>query len=427
MINFFISSNAFSKKPELDLPQVILSPQSWNDWWQYETVYSVVLFDAEGLRHNLGGVKIGEVDMEGKRPDLPPEFQTLDKIFFTLGQDDTYYDNIKELGDEIRENIHTSLNDIAFDQKNYDIALKENVTRTSLLRFVSPVSVVGQFRRLAEGTAELSDYDFTYTSFPNKSGKTFSMDFQVTPGSAPPTNIHVLIGRNGVGKTYLLDNMINSLLEENALRFGKFTAQNKRKQDRIFANLVSVTFSAFDTTEPIAERRNKTKGLSYSYIGLKRQRDEKVGEKKILPPKSTIILRNEFTKSAYLCKIGGKFRRLKKAIETLETDPMFEEADILTALKPETFEELSEVAGKLFNKLSSGHKVVLLTITRLVETLEERSLVILDEPEAHLHPPLLSAFIRALSNLLIERNAVAIIATHSPVVVQEVPKSCCWK
>jgi predicted ATP-dependent endonuclease of OLD family len=67
----------------------------------------------------------------------------------------------------------------------------------------------------------------------------------------------------------------------------------------------------------------------------------------------------------------------------------------------------------LFNKLSSGHKVVLLTTTRLVETVEERTLVLLDEPEAHLHPPLLAAFVRALSDLLINRNGVAIIATPS--------------
>jgi predicted ATP-dependent endonuclease of OLD family len=63
----------------------------------------------------------------------------------------------------------------------------------------------------------------------------------------------------------------------------------------------------------------------------------------------------------------------------------------------------------------------------LVETVQERTLVLLDEPEAHLHPPLLSAFVRSLSDLLINRNGVAIIATHSPVVLQEVPKSCAWK
>lgn len=61
---------------------------------------------------------------------------------------------------------------------------------------------------------------------------------------------------------------------------------------------------------------------------------------------------------------------------------------------------------------------------RLIETVEERTLVLLDEPEGHLHPPLLSAFVRALSDLMMDRNGVAIIATHSPVVLQEVPSNC---
>jgi ATPase subunit of ABC transporter with duplicated ATPase domains len=53
-------------------------------------------------------------------------------------------------------------------------------------------------------------------------------------------------------------------------------------------------------------------------------------------------------------------------------------------------------------------------------------LVLLDEPETHLHPPLLGSFIRALSRLLVARNGVAVIATHSPVVLQEVPQRCVW-
>ncbi|WP_431285003.1 AAA family ATPase [Humitalea sp. 24SJ18S-53] len=93
----------------------------------------------------------------------------------------------------------------------------------------------------------------------------------------------------------------------------------------------------------------------------------------------------------------------------------------------ESDDGLREKATAIFAKLSSGHKIVLLTITRLVETVGERTLVLLDEPEGHLHPPLLSAFIRALSDLLVDRNGVAIVATHSPVVLQEIPRSCVWK
>ncbi|WP_207954848.1 AAA family ATPase [Saccharopolyspora elongata] len=87
----------------------------------------------------------------------------------------------------------------------------------------------------------------------------------------------------------------------------------------------------------------------------------------------------------------------------------------------------SQVTKSLFSGLSSGQKIALLTMTRLVEVVVERSLVVIDEPEAHLHPPLLAALIRALSDLLADRNGLAILATHSPVVLQEVPASCVWK
>lgn len=92
-------------------------------------------------------------------------------------------------------------------------------------------------------------------------------------------------------------------------------------------------------------------------------------------------------------------------------------------------EEMEDFCGELrssFDDLSSGHKAVLSIVTGCVAMLEERSLVLLDEPENHLHPPLLAAFIRAFSELLVDRNSVAVVATHSPVVLQEVPASCVW-
>ncbi len=38
--------------------------------------------------------------------------------------------------------------------------------------------------------------------------------------------------------------------------------------------------------------------------------------------------------------------------------------------------------------------------------------------------PLLSAYMRALSDLLTKRNSMAVVATHSPVVLQEVSRTC---
>src|SRR5690606_17750638 len=125
-----------------------------------------------------------------------------------------------------------------------------------------------------------------------------------------------------------------------------------------------------------------------------------------LPPKSLDDLRQEFVDSAGMIRKHKRAARWRRALELLESDPLFSEAEIA---------ELGDVekagpsagAGRRFDRLSSGHKIVLLIITRLVEVLEERTLLLLDEPEAHLHPPLLSAFMRALSDLMQSRNGVA--------------------
>ena len=134
------------------------------------------------------------------------------------------------------------------------------------------------------------------------------------------------------------------------------------------------------------------------------------------------------TLSAKVCLVGARRSRLQRALRLLESDPNFADAGLadLVHSAEKDREALDELPG-IFKQLSSGHKIVLLTVTKLVETVEEKSLVLLDEPEAHLHPPLLSAFVRALSDLLTSRNGMAIIDTHSPVVLQEVPSNCVYR
>jgi hypothetical protein len=68
---------------------------------------------------------------------------------------------------------------------------------------------------------------------------------------------------------------------------------------------------------------------------------------------------------------------------------------------------------------STGHKIVLHVVASLVAHIVPRTLVLYDEPETHLHPPLIAALMKAIRIVLEELNAFAIVATHSPVVIQE--------
>lgn len=410
---------------------VYLIMDNWNDWFAFKTMYSLVYVDNNGVRNHVGSVKIGEYNMKENdveiiRTSVPDSFEFLNEDFFSLGQDVTYYENLNQLGEDIRHEILKGLNDVAFNPDIFEKARDEEVMKISLLRDVSRASVYGQYRRLANGDASLSHYKFKYvTAKPsNRTANSIDLTFEVVPDSFPPTNVHILIGRNGVGKTYLLNNMIHSLIDEKVIPevTGCFETDVKINREDLFANLVSVTFSAFDSSRPPLERKDASKGMKYFYVGLKKTQKEL----DISLPKNPEQLTEEFVESARACCRGAKSVRWMRAITMLEADPIFKAAEVAKLpliMKESTF---TETASSLFDKLSSGHKIILLTITRLVETVEERTLVLLDEPESHLHPPLLSAFTRALSDLLIRRNGVALIATHSPVVLQEVPKSCVW-
>lgn len=414
--------------------QAFLLVDNWDDF-TYKTTYSLIVFDALGVEFPAGQVKIGQFQMkkDGGRPDIPNEFDSLDENFFSLGQDDSYYETLNSLEPQLRDRILRSLRDVAIDESLFERALEEKVTQISLLRSVSRRTVEIQYSRLARGGARLSSYEFTYTYSKAEKAEVepATLAFQVEPGSMPPTNIHVLIGRNGVGKTFLLHNMARSLGEKpaGAADFGHFAVMSKDHKDHdgdVFANLVSVTFSAFDAFDPLPNQSDKSEGMLSTYIGLKHLNTDQDDERN--SPKSPKDLANEFADSVHVCTNGARLIRWRRALETLETDPIFHSADVANLAEGGLQEtELKARAKTLFSSLSSGHKIVLLTITKLVETVDERTLILLDEPEAHLHPPLLSAFVRALSDLLLDRNGVAIIATHSPVVLQEVPKSCVWK
>ncbi|MDO4644119.1 MAG: AAA family ATPase [Cardiobacteriaceae bacterium] len=133
--------------------------------------------------------------------------------------------------------------------------------------------------------------------------------------------------------------------------------------------------------------------------------------------------KNDFGMAFDECKsFSAKRERWLNAIKILKSDDNFAEMELSHLMDKD-----KEYILRFINRMSSGHASVLLIITQLVAKVEEKTLVLLDEPESHLHPPLLSAFIRALSDLLDNRNGIAIIATHSPVVLQEISKFCVWK
>ena len=395
-----------------------LKRDRWDDY-HYNTAFNLFYCKENGSLTPIGWVKVAYKNMgRGTVLDkIPKKFTSLDDEYFSLGQSVDYYDNLRLLGDEIRETVLIALKDVALDPSLLRENLNEDAMRYSLLRGVSPSSVNEQFHRVACGGVPLTEYNFTYSvSQNNYKSESVELLFSVTPSSTPPTNIHAIIGTNGAGKTTLIKDVLSTVYNLDRAQ-GSFSYNSKDANSGKFANVVAVSFSPFDSFAEINQLIQKTDAdfrIPYTFVGLDKSSEDL----------STSIT-NQFIKSLSLCKANPHKKELwSDSIELLKSDPVFAELEI-DALTREEAETIS--AEDLFSSLSSGHKVVLLTITCCVAHIAEKSLVVIDEPEHHLHPPLLSALIRSLSRLLIDRNGVAIISTHSPVVLQEVPSDCVWK
>ncbi|RNV98868.1 AAA family ATPase [Enterobacter asburiae] len=408
---------------------VFLTNDNWDDWGKYETKYYMRVVDDNGIMRDIGHLKIGQkglkpsttISLEGKsrRANIRGEFAFLNDDYFSLGQSESYYEALNELDEELKKEILIGLRDCAYDKRILNENLFEEVMGESLLRDLSLTNIKNKFHRLSNGYAELTRFNFIY-EFPKKDDSAPVLEFIVKPTSLPSSNVHVLIGRNGVGKTRCIQNIVRSIIEnnQNVDEYGEILRKDGNNWN--FSGIISVSFSAFDDFDlPDI----KVTGLKAYQIGL-RYYDENISSEVLI--KSPAMLKNDLVESFKVCRLGPRRTRWYDAIKVLESDPLFEEADFCQLLNYDDT-HWEEFSRQKFNKLSSGHAIVLLTITKLVELVDEMTLVILDEPESHLHPPLLSAFTRALSDLLTKRNGVALVATHSPVILQEVPKECVWK
>ncbi len=408
-----------------------LTSSDWDDY-SFKTSFTLtVVFQGERLE--IGTLKIGYKSQHHgwTRENMLDTFNELPEGWFSLGQDVAYYQNLKEkFPENIRQELLRALRDVVVDDGLRATIESERVFKDSLTRGVSQSVINGQYKRVLLGEAQLSDFKFSFKQAADERHAAVSLEFDVTAASHPPSNIHVLIGRNGVGKTTLLNNMVGALVAHGLptkppcmfIDRGFFETPLKRDY---FSSVISISFSAFDPFVPPKDRQDRTEGPAYCYIGMKTVRAGCTNQP--TPPKTDADLVAEFVQSFKLCiSQPEKKARFYKAVSRLASDSNFEEMEWDNLAEIDDDEAVKKAAVKA-GRMSSGHSIVLLTMTKLVEMVEEKTLVLLDEPESHLHPPLLSAFTRALSELLFSRNGVAIVATHSPVVLQEVPKSCVWK
>lgn len=407
-IRFVLGSSGGS----FSTPTVRLKKQSWDDYgWS-------TLFSAQYLSANtnawsmLGYVKI--LQRESRLTRLPDHFERLNDQFCALGQSYEFYETVSSLGEEISRAILSGLRDVTFNPGIYDAFREEEGFETSLLRDSEASALLEARRKPQSPTLLRSDsrlkFEFTCRTPGAFSDHRVALDFR--DDGLDLARLAVFVGRNGTGKTQVLAQMAY------ALSGYKTREKDEPEQFRDaalrppFSSIIAVSYSAFDVFEI---PKSIKQGIAYKYCGIRKPSS---GTFNAVKEPTWQVMNVEDMQNAIrtgLSEITARDRLpfWRTAVQTLIEPP--------DALLDGLLRHPERRKWGAFNRLSAGHRLIVLAITEILRHIEPNSLVLLDEPETHLHPELLSAFISTLRGLLREFDSYAIIATHSAIVVQEVP------
>ena len=443
-----------------------LQQDEWNDY-SYRTLYHL------HYRHGddpsdvtyVGGVKILKMGQTtGSGLLLKKPFRTLSKDWVSVGTSLDYYQRLNELPARRRGAIMDALNDAVAHPELVAIFEDEDGWRTSLFRDTSDWrGFLDDARALYEGNfSAFADLDQSFSYTPAGADEPIEFDFDAPEPDTYvgkyrrlgpsrrrtllPNRIVVLVGRNGSGKSTLLARLAHVAFASPQERATKpLKALGVLNPASIgFMRIITISYSAFDsfvvpgldakelsqTTQDLASGEGR-----FIFCGLRDvvaearadvEKDEAI--EKSDAEDVTEVERRTTTRLKPVEQLaeefGGLISRIKKddrvdlleaALEPLFGDPSFAELkdqmDRLTGS--------ARSARSLFLSWSTGHKIALHVVASLVAHARPRTLVLFDEPEAHLHPPLMAALMHAIRIVLTEVNALCIAATHSPVLLQE--------
>lgn len=257
--------------------------------------------------------------------------------------------------------------------------------------------------------------------------------------------LHVFIGKNGSGKTYLLRRIVKDYLT-----FG----HEVYSRDEVFSRIITLSNTINDECyRPQKISRNKSKTNNYHFVSLTSKKYFNNlfsrGKKLTLQSLMEIIKDRDLTKEGFFKQselldrvtqtiIPGfsigiktnlaeiKSSSFSNLIDRYKLVNLNGNLDLLTGSEIEYILPLGEIVFYKNNdifELSSGQIAFMSCMFSLISIIESNSLVIIEEPENYLHPSLLTHFINSITNILRDANSVAIISTHSALVLREIPST----
>lgn len=374
----------------------LLIADNWDDY-SHRTTFELIYFN-NGIKTALGCVKIGNNKEADTVKVLPVEFVSLKEGFVSLGQSEDYYKLLSNLFGKMLTSILYSLKDAAFFSEVSEEYENLDVFKYSLIRGDGAERIHRIAKPMIYGADLDHLYSFNYEFLPKYADTNVSVPFHFSADGYLPKRMIAIIGKNGAGKTQLLTTLPIEIAKENS--------EVLKPHKPIYSKVIAVSYSTFDNFE----FPKKTSDFNYVYCGLRDEQGNIRTEK------------GQLQKFHNTWKKISKLNRLEKWKRVISNFLEFELIDLFIKPSPEESEKLYfDKLGftKARKSLSSGQTIVLFVISEIVANIRLDSLLLFDEPETHLHPNAISQLMNGIAELISEFESYCIIATHSPIIIQE--------
>lgn len=397
-IKFFKSSSQNKEYPCFTLE----FNSGWNDWFKWMTSFHLQYCESVLSQVSIGHLKIMKFNAENTNSVLPDNFTSLDPTFCSIGEHEDFYLTMKQVLPEDYYSIFLALRDAAIFPSIKEEFENDDCFKGSLLRDSEPKQLLDSARYIMNGIDVSSYYKFSYAFLPpyspDNNDNIVNLDFNFKYGTYFDQRIYAIIGKNGTGKTTMLSKMANDFAQANS--------KNIIPQKPLYNKVITISFSFFDKLPlPTANAQ-----FNYTYLGLK-------GKGQGIDIDANATLKRELR--IYLSKINDKNRShiwntvVKRLFHSDINDPIIDDDSFFKPI------EIEKVLSAHVN-FSSGENLLLYIISSIISEIQDNTLILFDEPESHLHPNAISILMNVLYNLLNDFNSFGIIATHSPIVIQEI-------
>lgn len=398
------SDNFASVKEPSKCPCFVLNHNyDWNDYGCY-TWYSLFYFKSPEDGNLIGEMKIMNKDKDDTNSVIPKKFKSLSKDFCSLGISNSYYRTLKRLFSVPEcEKILQALQDCAMQIETYEKYKDHPTFNVSLVRELSSERARREAKYIIYNTPLADAYNIHYIFHPKYNDK-LSIPFKLKydPDAEHYDRCAGIIGENGVGKTTMLGGLINSLI-------------NHKKEDLLydlplFSSVMSVCTTPFDCFSDIRQRDDTATLMPYYYFCAGQDKENAFQNIK----ESVKEIRRRRFCDADLFKFYNKI-----LIKELPEVSRYEWWRLVEGKEQPEFFINDEALREMLKKLSSGQLQLLLLITFIFRKINFDTLLVIDEPEVHLHPKAINTLFKLLIYLLDKFQSYCIVSTHSPLVIRE--------